>query len=82
MKSYGTYLMFERLEIIKNMVQNGCFPTLKQIQQGIKVQLGIEISISSLNRDIAFLRTRANCPIEYDYFQRGYFLEHTSGGLL
>lgn len=77
MRNSGTYLMLERIIIIQEMIQNEHFPTLVRIQQGIKDRLGSEFSIATLNRDIDFLRTRANCPISYSKQERGYYVDKT-----
>lgn len=81
MKNSGTYLMFERVTIILELIKTGRFPTLNQIQQGIKNRLGSEYSTSTIYRDIEFLRTRTNCPVSYSKQERGYFIE-TKGGSL
>ena len=81
MRNRGTYLMYERIEIIHEIIQNKHFPTLTQIQQDVKNRLGSEFSISTINRDIEFLRTRANCPVSYSKQERGYFLENPGEAL-
>lgn len=75
MRNNGTYLMFERIRIIQELIKNRHYPTLIEIQQGIKNRLGSEFSISTINRDLEFLRTRANFPVSYSKQERGYFLE-------
>ncbi len=74
MRNSGTYLMFERLRIVRNLIQSGCFPSLKQLQQGVKSRLGVEVSASTLTRDLEFLRSRADCPVSYSREERGYFI--------
>lgn len=73
-RTCGTYLMLERLMVIQNVIQQGHFPTLVQIQQSIENRLGTFVSISTINRDLLFLRTRADCPIEYNKQERGYYV--------
>lgn len=74
MRNSGTYLMFQRLSIIRSLIQNECYPTLEQLRQGVKSNLGVEVSISTLLRDIEFLRSRADCPVSYSRQKRGYFI--------
>ena len=75
-RTCGTYLMLERLMVIQNVIQQGHFPTLVQIQQSIENCLGTFVSISTINRDLTFLKTRADCPIEYRKQERGYYVAH------
>lgn len=74
MKSSGTYVMYERLMIIQEVIQQkGYFTSKVKLQEIIKARLGIEFSIPTLSRDLAFLRNRADCPIEYDKHKKCYF---------
>jgi len=73
MRTTGTYLMFERLMLIQELIQNGRFTSKVKLQESIKNRLGVEFSIPTLTRDLDFLRNRADCPIEYDKHQKGYF---------
>lgn len=74
MRNNSTYLMFERLTIIRNLIQSGCFPTLEQIQEDVKKRLGLDVSKPTLTRDLEFLRRRADCPVLYSREERGYFI--------
>ncbi len=81
-RTCGTYLMLERLLVIQNVIQQEHFPTLVQIQQSIKNRLGTFVSISTINRDLLFLRTRADCPIEYSKQERGYYVANKEAFLV
>ena len=71
-RNCGSYIMFERLMIIQELIQNNPCTTKEKLQSSIKNQIGIEVSIPTLSRDLEFLRDRIHLPIEYDAQLRGY----------
>ena len=61
------HLMLERLMNIHAKIKSGCYPSAKQLA------FELEVSLSTINRDIEFLKDRFNAPIVYDAKQRGIF---------
>ena len=66
--------------MLRYRIVDGCLtnsmrrnPTLEEIQQKIEEQLGVSISISMLNKDLASMKTVYNAPIEYNRQEKGYF---------
>ena len=52
------HLMLERLTKIHAKIKSGCFPNTKP------PAFDLEISVPTISRDIEFLKTRFNAPIE------------------
>ena len=62
----ATRFMFERYRSILNAVRSGSYPNTSQLARLL------EVSMSTVSRDIEFLRERMGCPIEYDFYRKGY----------
>ena len=82
-------LRFERLILIHRTIASGSYPNSEQLRQLCKDRLGLKkLGISTISRDIDFLRSRFHAPIEYNYFRRGYYyyedfsLNFDAGGIL
>lgn len=63
------HLMLERLSKIHAKIKSGCFPNSQQLA------FDNEVSVSTISRDIDFLRDRFGAPIKYDASQHGYCYE-------
>ena len=57
-----------RLCFIDRQIASGKFPNTKHLAQKWE-----GISISTISRDIDFMKNRLNAPIEYDALRRGYY---------
>jgi predicted DNA-binding transcriptional regulator YafY len=69
-----TNLKIERLIIIHKAIKKGTFPNTNELRDLCRSCLGFEkLSTATISRDIEFLRTRFNAPIEYDAFENGYY---------
>ena len=83
-------LRFERLILIHRTIASGSYPNSEQLWQLCKDRLGLKkLGISTISRDIDFLRSRFHASIEYNYFRRGYYyyyedfsLNFDAGGIL
>ena len=62
----ATLFMFERYLSILEAVRSSSYPNTSQLARSL------EVSTSTVSRDIEFLRERMGCPIEYDFYRRGY----------
>lgn len=62
----ATRFMFERYRDILDAVRSSCYPNTSQLARKL------EVSMSTVSRDIEFLRERLGCPIEYDFYRKGY----------
>ena len=67
MKNKEKKQMLERIIGIHQQILSGNKPNSSQLAEMFNV------SISTISRDIEFLRTCINAPIEYDSHKRGYF---------
>lgn len=72
MRAKQTYLLLERLEIIKNSIEAGFYPTSTALIQAVQKELGTEVSVSTVYRDIEFLRNRCGMRIAFDSAKKGY----------
>lgn len=73
-KTRTTNLKIDRLILIHKMVKSGCYPSLKEIVNVCRYDLGMgTCSPSTINRDIELLRNRFNAPLDYDRFKNGYY---------
>lgn len=61
------YPMLERLSFIHREILKESFPNTRELAEKL------ETSISTISRDIEFLRVRLNAPIEYNYTEKGYY---------
>ncbi len=68
-----TNLKLERIGIIHRKIKAGGFPTLEKLRRACSDGLGVDFGSATINRDIEFLRTRFYAPLEYDYFEKGYY---------
>lgn len=67
-------LRLERLVFIHHCFQQGCYMNKNQLQEEMMNYFGLAtLGISTITRDLEFLRDRFNAPIEYDYFHKGYY---------
>lgn len=56
-----------RIYAIDRKITGGKYPNIKTLAEDY------EISTATISRDIEFMRTMLNAPIEYDYKRRGYY---------
>ncbi len=56
-----------RIYFIDQEIASGKYPNTKTLAKKY------EISTATISRDIEFMRTMLNAPIEYDYIRRGYY---------
>ena len=63
----STHSMIERMFYINNRIKSGHYPNASKLAKEL------EVSVSTINRDIEFFRDRLNAPIGYDSARRGYF---------
>ncbi|MBR5966196.1 MAG: leucine-rich repeat protein [Treponema sp.] len=68
-----TNLKLERIGIIHRRIKAGGFPTLAELRRACCEKLGFDFGTATINRDIEFLRNRFYAPLEYDYFEKGYY---------
>jgi predicted DNA-binding transcriptional regulator YafY len=64
-----THLMLERLINIHKEIRDGNYPNTTELAKKFNDGKGI----STISRDIEFLRDRFYAPIEYDYIRKGYY---------
>ena len=64
-----THLMLERLINIHKEIRDGKYPNTTELARKFNDGKGI----STISRDIEFLRDRLYAPIEYDYARKGYY---------
>ena len=75
----GRGLQFERMLFIHNCMKKGQCLNKNQLQAIMKEKFGeATLSISTVGRDIDFLRDRCHAPIEYDYTRKGFYYTDTS----
>ena len=66
-------LRYVRIIIIHRAIASGSYPNTKRLQQLCKENGGQgKASLSTISRDIEFLRDTLRAPIDYDYTKRGY----------
>lgn len=73
-----THLMLERIIAVHNFIKSGCYPNTEKIRQFVNKKFNFydpkeQFSISTISRDLDFLRTRFDAPLEYDRGKGGYF---------
>ncbi|MFP3043754.1 WYL domain-containing protein [Treponema primitia] len=56
-----------RIYLIDKEISTGKYPNTKTLSQKY------ETGTATISRDIEFMRDRLGAPIEYDYFERGYY---------
>ncbi len=74
MRANQTYLLVERLEIVKKCIEEGFYPTSTALIQKLQKELGTEVSVLTVYRDIEFLRDRCGMKITFDSYKRGYYI--------
>lgn len=57
----------QRLLQMDALIRSGCKPSMKRLMEEF------EVSRSTINRDLDFLRTRYDAPLEYDETVNGYY---------
>lgn len=62
----ATRFMFERCRQILAAIRSDSYPNTTQLARSL------EVSISTVSRDIEFLKERMGCPIEYDFYHKGF----------
>jgi predicted DNA-binding transcriptional regulator YafY len=62
----------KRLYIIDQHIASGKYPNTKNLVNYLSDSWG-EVSISTISRDIEFMRDQLDAPIEYDALNRGYY---------
>ncbi|MCR5045807.1 MAG: leucine-rich repeat domain-containing protein [Treponema sp.] len=70
-----TNLKLERIGIIHRKIKAGGFPTLEELRRACSDDLRMNFGSATINRDIEFLRTRFYAPLEYDYYEKGYYYD-------
>jgi len=65
----------ERLYVIDSAIASGKYPNTNDLVECLKRASGDckSASISTIGRDIDFMRDRLKAPIEYDSFNKGYY---------
>ena len=66
-----THSMIERLIYIDYAIRNKMYPNSTKLSESL------EVSISTISRDIEFLKDRMCAPIKYNYIKRGYFYDES-----
>ena len=61
-----------RLYFIDQQIASGKYPNTNYLVESLRNPWG-KISVTTVSRDIAFMKDRLNAPIEYDALHRGYF---------
>jgi predicted DNA-binding transcriptional regulator YafY len=61
-----------RLYLIDQQIASGKYPNTKYLVEYLRNPWG-KTSVSTISRDIDFMRDRLNAPIEYDALHRGYY---------
>jgi predicted DNA-binding transcriptional regulator YafY len=62
----------DRLYMIDRQIASGKYPNTNDLADYLHDNWG-KVSLSTISRDIEFLRDRLNAPIEYDHLKRGYY---------
>ena len=62
----------ERLYVIDAQIASGRYPNTKTLAKKCSIGMSKPYSISTISRDIEFLRDRLMAPIEYSHQKRGY----------
>lgn len=70
-----TYLLVERLTIVQEVIENGNYPSIASLRRKVLDRLGTDVSIQTLRRDLAFIRSRMGIDIRYDSYKQGYYIE-------
>lgn len=70
-----SYLLLERLTIVRESIEFGFYPSATVIREKVMDKLGITVSLSTLFRDLNFLRDRCGVNIKYDSYRQGYYIE-------
>ncbi len=66
-------MKLERLVFIHHCFQQGRYMNKNQLQTELMRHFGLaKLGISTITRDLEFLRDRFDAPIEYDFFHKGY----------
>lgn len=70
-------IMFDRLKIIHHAIKRavpGNYPNANDLVAKVKSEKRMaHLGLSTIYRDIEFLRVNFNAPLEYDYFEKGYY---------
>ena len=67
-------MTLERLYIIDRQIASGKYPNTNELAKAVIRQLRLDgLSISTISRDIEFMKWQLDAPIEYDALNRGYF---------
>ena len=68
MKNYkNTYGIIERLLFINEKLYSNKYPNSSTLAKDL------EVSVTTISRDIEFLRDRLKAPIKYCYTNKGYY---------
>lgn len=66
-------MKLERLVFIHHCYQQGRYMNKNQLQAELMRHFGLaKLGISTITRDLEFLRDRFDAPIEYDFYHKGY----------
>ena len=76
-KKKTTHLMMERIVLIHRIIKSGSQPNTEKIRQIVNAEFGLinpkeQFSLSTISRDLEFLRIRFDAPLEYDRTTGGY----------
>lgn len=75
-KKRQSNLMLERVFLIHKAIKSGSYPNSNDLQKLCQDKIGLgKCGISTISRDIDYLRNRFDAPIIYDYYQKGYVYE-------
>lgn len=70
----GNFNLLRRIPIIHRAISNNSYPNTQTLKKLIAQELREkELSTSTLNNYIAFLKNECNAPIEFDFHLNGYY---------
>lgn len=74
-----THLMMERIIVVHKLIKSDCYPNSEKIRQYVNCEFNFynpkedQFSLSTISRDLDFLRTRFMAPLEFDRRRNEYF---------
>lgn len=74
MRAKQSYLLLDRLQIIKKKIETGFFPSTSDLIDAVLYELGVKVSVPTIYRDICYLKDRGGCDIQFDTSKKGYYI--------
>ena len=71
MRAKQSYLLLDRLQIIKRKIETGYFPSTSTLIEAVRYELGIQVSVQTILRDLAYLKDRGGMNISYNRIMKG-----------